>query len=129
MFLVGILSWWYGGGVSSRIQIIKNRLKSSADFFSIGLLFSTLFAPYRQISADSSTSANMSDRMHAFLDRSISRLVGAVMRFFMIIFGLVALLVQSIFGFLLLIFWLILPLFPAIGIIAAIIGLVPQWVR
>ena len=125
MFLVGILSWWYSGGLSSRIRIIKDRLQTAADFFSIGLLASTLFAPFRQISADA-TGDSLGDKMRAFFDRLLSRIIGAVVRTFMIIFGLVAMLLQIMFGGIVLVVWLIIPLIPVAGLIMTVIGWVPK---
>ena len=126
MFLVGILSWWYGNGWLERVQIVNNRLKASADFFSVGLLMKTLFAPYRQISADA-TGESIGDKMRAFFDRTLSRVIGAVVRAFMIISGLFVMMAQIIFGIIILIIWLIIPLMPAIGLIMTVIGWVPKW--
>jgi len=125
MFLVGILSWWYGNGWLSRIQLIKERLAASADFFSVGLLASTLFAPFRQISAGR-VSGPIGDQIRAFFDRLISRIVGGFVRTFMIVFGLVAMFIQAVFGGIVLLLWLILPLLPAVGLIATVIGWVPR---
>lgn len=126
MFLVGILSWWYSNGWLNRVQIIKDQLKASADFFSIGQLVSTFFAPFRQISADG-VAGSPSNQMRAFFDRLLSRFIGAFMRIFMIIFGLIVMIVQIIFGIIILIIWLAIPLMPIAGLIATTIGLVPQW--
>ncbi|HUC96149.1 MAG TPA: hypothetical protein VMR16_00600 [Candidatus Saccharimonadales bacterium] len=127
MFLVGILSWWYGNGWASRIQTMKDRLASSADFFSVGQLASTVFAPFRQISAGK-VSGSIGDQMRAFLDRTVSRFVGAFVRIFMIIFGLAVMLLQIIFGIIVIVVWPILPLFIVIGLIMMVIGWVPQWI-
>ena len=126
MFLRGFISWWYGGGWLRRVQMIKDRLIASADFFSVELLLSTLFSPFRQISADNIV-GSISDQMRAFFDRLLSRTIGAFVRTFMIIFGLVAMFLQIIFGIFTLLFWLIIPLLPAIGLIVAVIGWVPKW--
>ena len=126
MFLVGILSWWYGSGFISGFKAIKDRFFISADFFSIGLLFKTLFAPYRQISAGR-VSGPIGVQLHAFLDRTISRLVGSFVRMFMIIFGSFVMLAQILFGILFLIIWLVMPLLPAVGLILMVIGWVPRW--
>jgi len=127
MFLVGILSWWYKNGWIDQIQTMKDRLESSADFFSVGQLASTLFAPFRQISAEK-VSGSIGDQMRALLDRTISRFVGAAVRIFMIIFGLTAMLLQIIFGILVIVIWPIIPLFVIIGLIMMIIGWVPKWI-
>ncbi len=126
MFLVGILSWWYKNGWKSRVQIVKSRFESSADFFSIRLLASTIFAPFRQISAGS-VSGPLAEQLRAFFDRLISRVVGAVVRTFMIIFGGLAMILQLIFGGFVIIIWPILPFLPVIGLILMVTGWVPQW--
>ena len=126
MFLVGILSWWYGSGWLGRVQIIKDRLMYSIDFFSIGVLFATLFAPFRQISAGGVTGP-IGVQIRAFFDRLLSRIIGAIVRTFVIMFGLVAIFIQMIFGLVVLIVWLIIPVIPVIGLIMIAIGWVPQW--
>ena len=126
MFLVGILGWWYGGGWTSRLQMIVNRLKATADFFSIGLMFKTLFAPFRQISAGR-ISGSVADQMRAFADRTVSRVVGAIARMCMIIAGVIVLSIQSLFGLIIMLFWPLIPLFPIVGLIAMVIGWVPTW--
>lgn len=128
MFLVGILSWWYGGGWLARVHIMRERLAASADFFSIGLLVATLFAPFRQISANK-VGGSLANEMRGFFDTLLSRVIGALLRLFMIVFGLVAMLLQVIFGAMILLFWLIIPLFPVIGFIGLAIGWVPQWLN
>jgi hypothetical protein len=126
MFLVGILSWWYGNGWISRTQTIKDQLAASADLFSIGLLAKTIFAPFRQISAGETTGP-ISVIIHAFVDKLISRLVGAAVRLFMIMVGLLVMFFQIIFGVIVIIVWPILPFFLVIGLILMLIGWVPQW--
>ena len=116
MFLVGILSWWYGKGLANRILIIKGRLIKSADTFSFGLLFRTLFNPFRQISADS-VGESFAQKASAWFDKLISRGVGSVVRLFMIVFGLAVMFLQVLFGLMILIFWLILPILPVAGLI------------
>jgi len=126
MFLVGILSWWYGEGWQARIRIIKERLSSSVDYFSIGLLITTLFAPFRQISAGS-VEGPLNERLRAFADKLISRFIGAIVRSAILIAGLVVMFVQIIFGGLEIAIWPLIPLFPVIGLIMMVIGWVPQW--
>ena len=107
--------------------MIKDRLAASADFFSIGLLASTLFAPFRQISAGNVVGP-IGDQIRAFFDRLISRTIGAFVRTSVIIFGLVVMSLQAIFGLIVLVSWLIIPLLPIIGLIMTVIGWTPQWV-
>lgn len=126
MFLVGILSWWYGDGWRQRYSLIISRLARISDYFSIGLLLSTLFAPYRQISAGS-VKGSAGVQLRAFIDRLISRFVGLFVRLFMVIFGLIALAFQIVASSIVLLFWLLIPAFPLVGLILFAIGWAPTW--
>lgn len=128
MFLVGLLSWWYSDGWIDRVRMMRDRLMSVADFFSISLLVSTLFSPFRQISANGAA-VSLSDHMHVFFDKLLSRIIGSIVRSFMIIFGLITMLFQAIFGVIILLSWLIIPLLPAVGLVGFAIGVVPQWIK
>ena len=122
MFLVGILSWWYGKGFYGRINMIKHRLLVVSDTFSIGLLIRTLFNPFRQISAETGGST-FPEKVQAFFDKLLSRIIGAVVRSFMVLFGSVVIILQIIFGIISLLFWLILPILPIVGLVLMIIDL------
>lgn len=122
MFLVGILSWWYGRGWSSQWRQVTDRWRATVQFFSIGQLLSTLFSPFRQISAAQGAATNPAAAMRAFVDQLISRLIGAFVRFFTILAGTVIILFQIIFGVITMTFWLIIPLLPVVGFILLAIG-------
>lgn len=126
MFLVGILTWWYGDGWRDRASLIGRRIASTNDYFSVGILLSTLFAPFRQISAGR-ISGPVAVQIRAFFDKLISRIIGAIVRSFMIIFGLVVICLQAVFGGLVLATWALIPLFPIIGLLLTVIGWVPTW--
>lgn len=126
MFLVGIISWWYGSGWKGQLARIRDRLATTAGYFSIGQLFATLFSPFRQISAGR-VDGSIGAQMRAFFDKTLSRVIGAIVRLFTILAGAVSLLLQSLFELIILIIWLILPAFPVIGLIAFVIGWAPQW--
>ncbi|MDB5167181.1 MAG: hypothetical protein JWN26_326 [Candidatus Saccharibacteria bacterium] len=126
MFLVGILTWWYGDGWRERAGMVGGRIARSNDYFSVGLLLSTLFSPFRQISAGS-VDGSFATQLRAIGDKLISRMIGAIVRSFMIIFGLVVILLQAIFGGIVLAVWLFVPIFPIMGLLMMVIGWVPSW--
>ncbi len=126
MFLVGIMSWWYGNGLRLRFRMVSDRLASTNDYFSIGLLASTLFAPYRQISAGK-VNGSMALQMRALVDQLISRFIGAIVRSFMMVLGIIILNLQALGGLVELLFWVIIPTFPVVGLLVAVIGWVPSW--
>lgn len=126
MFLVGILQWWYGRGWISEVTRISQRLQSTAAFFSIGQLALTLFAPFRQISAGS-VGGGINVQFRAFIDRTISRCVGAVVRLFTIIGGMIILCLQAVVGVVTIAGWSVVPLLPVVGLLLFATGWAPQW--
>jgi len=128
MFLVGILSWWYGRGWLGQWRRVNDRWRTTVQFFSIGQLFETLFAPFRQISASSTSDPNPIIALRAVLDQLISRVIGAIVRTMTIIAGLIVISLQVIYELLLLVFWFFLPALPIAGFILLALGWVPTWI-
>lgn len=127
MFLVGLISWWYGRGWIGQSKRMAGRFASMLEFFSIGQLLATFFAPFRQISAGSAGNGTMGDAFRAFVDKSISRVIGSFVRFFTIIFGLIAITLQAVYELIIMIAWWFLPLLPIAGFILLAVGWVPTW--
>jgi hypothetical protein len=126
MFLVGMISWWYGHGWRGQLNRLTGRLKRTAAFFSIGQLASTLFSPFRQISAQK-VDGSLGVVVRAFFDQLISRIIGGIVRTFTILFGIVALVLQAVYEVIILVTWLFVPLLPIAGLIMLAIGWVPTW--
>jgi len=124
MFIVGIVSWWYGAGWKQRALAVRERLASLYDYFSFGLLLRTLFAPFRQISAGS-VSGPITAQLQAWFDKLISRCVGACVRTILLLVGIVALLVAVVIGLLEILIWPLVPTMPVIAIVCAMIGWIP----
>lgn len=114
MFLVGIFQWWYGDGLIKHVRQCFVGILRTADFFSIGLLLRTWFDPFRQISA-AQVNGPLPVRFQAFLDRLFSRMVGAVVRTIVMLFGLLMILLQAVLSGGLIIGWILLPCTPIIG--------------
>lgn len=127
MFIVGILSWWYGPGWRERISIMSGHVDSIMDYFSIGLLLKTLFSPFRQISAGK-VNGPLAVQMRAFADRLISRAIGGMIRSVMIIVGMCAIALTTIIGCISLVLWAFVPLLPLIGIVLWLSGWMP-WIN
>lgn len=124
MFIVGILSWWYGPGWRERISIMREHVGSIMDYFSIGLLLKTLFSPFRQISAGK-VSGPLAVQMRALADRLISRIIGGMIRSVMVIVGICAIIITTILGCITLVLWAFIPLLPIIGVVLWLAGWMP----
>jgi hypothetical protein len=124
MFILGILSWWYGAGWRQRVTMLREKIASTMDYFSIDLLAKTLFSPFRQISAGK-VQGPLGVQMRAFADRLISRVIGGMIRSFMIVIGAAAILLYSIIGGVFVVLWAVVPLLPIVGIVLFVSGWVP----
>lgn len=117
MIIFDLLGWWYLEGWRGFGRVLIEKLRGALSFFSIGALVRTLFAPFRQISAGESGAA-----LQVFLDRLISRLVGAVVRIFLMIVGIIVFVVETILSLALMIIWPLVPVLPAVCIVLTVMG-------
>lgn len=124
MVIVGMLAWWYTSGLHKLLVAVSNRFISVFDYFSIDLLATTLFAPYRQISAGS-IDGPIGLQLRALVDNLLSRLIGAFMRTIVMVIGLVTLAGLALISLLQLASWLIFPAAPIIGLILTFTGWLP----
>ena len=124
MFIIGMLSWWYGAGWRQRVVILRERLAKTVDYFSIDLLAKTLFAPFRQISAGR-VNGPLGVKMQAFFDRLISRMIGMMIRSTMIVMGVGTIIIHSVLGLITVIMWAPIPLLPLVGVLMMLSGWVP----
>jgi hypothetical protein len=121
MLVAGLFSWWYSDGYKLFAGKLWTKLGDTIDLFSISSLIKTLFAPYRQIAANE-TGKSFDDKMLAFIDRFVSRLVGSVARIGIVLVGVVVILIQAIGSLLSLIVWPVLPLSPIVFIALSMAG-------
>lgn len=127
MFLVGLISWWYGRSWTAQWRRAVARVAVTVEFFSIGQLVQTLFAPFRQIAAVGGGDGTVGSAVRALVDKTISRGIGAVVRTGTIIVGVVVMTVQAIYELLIVIAWWLVPFLPVAGAIMLAIGWVPSW--
>ena len=95
MFLVGLISWWYGRGWVEQLRRSGGMLMRTLEFFSVGQLAATLFSPFRQISVGVG-GVGLAAAFSAFIDRLISRIIGAIIRSGTILIGITLKALQSL---------------------------------
>lgn len=99
----GILAGW------------KNVLKFNLNYWSLPLLFKTLFSHWRRYRYSYGKSFDPGRYLEVFTFNIISRVIGSVMRSFLIAFGLAAEILIVFIGAAVFLFWLFLPLLLIFG--------------
>jgi hypothetical protein len=116
MLLVGFISWWYGLGWRDQLSLFGERLAVVADQWSIGSLAGSLFSPFRQLDTGR-VNGPLGLQLRAWLDKLISRFIGALVRLVMITVGLLIFIICAVAGIIWLIIWPFLPVLPVVGFI------------
>lgn len=71
------------------LKIIKNLAFFGIDYFSLPLLLKTLFAPWRRYTWTYPKGLDIGKIFETFISNLISRIIGMVMRLFLIFFGII----------------------------------------
>ncbi len=121
MLLFELINWWYGRGFKSFVAKLVEKIRNTADFFSISSLLRTLFLPFRQISAGA-TGESLDARFQAMLDRLISRFVGFIIRITLIVVGLITLVLQTVTSLLAVLAYPFMPAMPICCVILWLTG-------
>lgn len=103
-------AWHYLRAPGLLVGVWKNLLWYLGHVFSVDSLWRSLFAPWHRIVATSTKKWDLEDIASAMLANFISRIIGAVMRLFLIIIGRTLQLAWILFGVVFYISWFILPL-------------------
>ncbi|MEK7650321.1 MAG: hypothetical protein AAB364_00370 [Patescibacteria group bacterium] len=113
--------WWhYTLAWRDLVVIWGNYLWFIYHFFSISVLARTLLAPWKRLGEVYPARFNLGATLATFFINSLMRLVGAVIRIIMLVFGGLVYLLVILLGSVTLILWLVLPL---IIILALVLGL------
>ena len=116
------LRWWYSAGWYWVIKrSIIERSLHVLEVFSVKEMTSTLFAPFRQTFTNAAD-GSIGDKLRAFLDKTISRFIGLIIRIVIISAGIICLIFVLVFALIVIIFWPLVPLMPFISIILVITG-------
>jgi len=113
------LSWHFFDVPRSILIAWKNFLRFNLNYFSIPLLLKTLFSPWRRYQFTYGKGFDIGRYFTVFFSNLIFRLLGAVMRGFLIIIGLLVEIFIIFAGIIMFFGWL---LFPALLIAGLIFG-------
>lgn len=103
-----LVRWWYVTGWVQAVQRIRAWVVNVEHAFSLTLLVQTLFAPWRRIVTP--PGRGLDAKIHASMDNLVSRCIGFVIRFTVLLAATISMLGAFLAGLLLSIIWPLLPL-------------------
>jgi hypothetical protein len=78
MLALAFLKWWYGAGWKDGYAHLRIHLKRTYYGLSVPQLLPTLFSPWRRILSPGGGA--IGDRLRAFIDNALSRIIGSIVR-------------------------------------------------
>lgn len=109
---MSFLSWHYTHGVSFYVKRFIFQIKKIEHYFSVKLLFFTLFAPWKRlVNTENQPGFNLSRSLEKATFNILSRCIGAVVRSLLIVVALLTILFVLIGGALFFVLWIFVPLF------------------
>jgi len=103
------LHWQFVDSPKKLWKAIVKNLSRVFNYFSIGYLLKTLFAPWKR-DISSIINPSLQDYFKIFVDNLIARIMGFLVRAITIIAGIIVFVVVFIVSIIIFIFWITLPL-------------------
>ncbi len=119
--LIKYLEWHFFDVPRAILKAWKNFLAFNLKYFSMGLLLRTLFSPWRRYRSSYGRGLDLKRYFETFTFNMITRLIGAVMRSFLIVIGLLIEVLFFLAGIVILIGWLALPALLIVGLCLGLI--------
>ncbi len=101
--------WHYTQAFKDIFYLFKNFAWFVYHFFSIKVLSKTLFSPWRKLNESYEKGWNFSAFFETFTVNFIMRIVGFLIRLFIILAGVICLIIVSITGAVVFVVWVFLP--------------------
>lgn len=108
--LVQSVDWYLRDQPRLILRAWRNFLKFNLEYFSIPLLLKTFFSPWRRYVWSYGRRFNFRIYLEAFVSNSISRTLGAILRFFLILIGIFLEILIFFGGIIVLVVWFLWPL-------------------
>lgn len=107
------LRWHYFEMPKKMLKVTGNFLRFGVSFYSVPLMMKTFFSPWRGYYKSYGRGFHFKKFFHALGANCISRTLGAIVRFFLLIFFVITEIFFAVTGIALLILWVFLPLLTA----------------
>jgi len=107
--LLKYFQWHFFEATWNLVRAWGNILWFNYNFFSLGILLRTYFSPWRRISWDYGRGFSIGRFVNVLTSNLTSRFLGAIMRSFLIVMGVIVQLILFVLALFTFAFWLFLP--------------------
>ena len=114
--LVQWVFWYFIEIPKNILQTWKDIFRFYLNYFSTPLLLKTLFAPWKHIILSYPKGFDLGDYFEIFISNLISRSIGAILRSFLILIGILIEVLIMFFGLIMFLGWFVLPIFLIFGL-------------
>lgn len=114
LFMVWVL-WQFEEMPRFLFEVWKNYLRFAANFFSAPLLIKTFFAPWKKYNWQYPKAFNLAEFFNTLISNFFSRILGAFLRFFLILAGILFQVLVFFAGGIVLLAWILMPFLIALG--------------
>ena len=114
--LIQYLLWYFFDVPKEILKGWRNFLLFNLNYFSFFLLLKTFFSHWRQYKWSYGRGFDIARYLEAFFSNLISRILGAIMRTFLIFVGILTEIFIIIFGAIIFLGWILLPVFIIFGL-------------
>lgn len=114
-----VVEWilWHFWEMPSFLVIVwKNYIMFATNFFSLPLLLSTLFYPWRRSAWKYPKTIDIQEYMNVFLSNIFSRIIGFAMRIVLIITGAIFQILVLFIGLIAILSWILIPFIIILGL-------------
>jgi hypothetical protein len=118
------LSWYFLYIPQKLLERIKNLIRFGGYFFSVSLILKTFFSPWKRLQDYYSGSIlDIRRYFETLLGNLISRVIGMVLRFFLLVAFILFEILVTTFGMIILAFWFLAPFLTIIFIYYALFAI------
>lgn len=113
-------AWYFIDKTFYLLKVWKAFLIFNLNYFSVPVLIKTLFSHWHKYYSPYTNVFDLWKNLESFVFNMMSRVIGAILRIFLITLGIILELLIMVAGILILIGWLVLPVFLIAGILLGI---------
>jgi len=110
------IKWYYLDQPKAILRTWKNFLRFNLNYFSISLLLKTLFSHWRKYQWSYGRGFDIKRYAEVFFSNLISRIIGAIIRLFLVIIGIITEIFIVLAGIIVFLGWLLLPVLLLAGL-------------